>query len=641
VQTELPQRPTLQARSVPAQNVQLADQFWAPRIEVNRTVSIPHCFKMCQETGRIDNFARAAGRIPGPVSATATWCDSDVYKVIEGASYSLRLHPDPELEKYLADLIVKIAAAQQEDGYIYTPRTGSPEQWNEMCGKARWSHKNSHELFNMGHLYEAAVAYYEATGRRELLNVARKNADLLCRTFGPGGTFFMTHPEIELALVRLYLATNDAKYLNLAKGFLADRGRGHGRVLLGVEGLDHKPLEEQDEPAGHAVCATFTYTGMTDFALLGDARYVKALDRIWESIVARKLYLTGGTGARGEGFTEDYDLPNKEAKCETCAALAAILWNHRLFLLHRDAKYIDLLERTLYNVAPCTVSLGGDRFFYANPLLHDGREPVNMGSVNREPWFWSACCPAFVVRFFPLIGGFVYVTRADDLYVNLFIAGRARIQMDAGSVEVHQETRYPWDGAVKLTLYPKQSGEFTVRLRIPCWAQGRPVPSDLYGYLGTSVPPATLKVNGRPEPLKMEKGFAWIRRAWTEGDTLECELPMPIRRVVSCAAVKENVGRVAMERGPVVYCVEGRDHDGQVLNLALPDDAQLRTEHRADFLGGVTVLRGRALVASRGPDGSITGKPRDLTAIPYCVWANRGVGQMQVWLPRDPKLATP
>lgn len=628
-------------RPVPFSDVVLSDAFWAPRIEINRSVSIPHCFKMCQEGDRISNFAKAAGQMPGVVTAVP-WCDSDVYKIIEGASYSLRLHPDPSLEQYLADLIAKIAAAQKDDGYLYTPRTGDPDKFPDWYGKTRWSHKYSCELFNAGHLYEAAVAYNEATGSRDLLNVAVKNADLLCRVFEAGKPCLPNHAEVELALVKLHRATGDKAYLTLAKHILEDRGRGPGRELQGPEMQDHKPLSQETEPTGHAVCAFYNYLAMTDVVALDDTSgYQQALDRIWESMVARKLYLTGGTAARGECFIADYDLPNREAKCETCAALASILWNQRLFLSHGDAKYWDVAERTLYNVAPSTVSLGGDRFFYANPLAHDGKEAFNMGSAAREPWFGSACCPTFVVRFLPLIGGFAYATRTDNLYVNLFIAGHGRVRMDAGTVDLQQETRYPWDGVVKLTVQPEHPMEFTAHLRIPCWAQERPVPSDLYSYLGKGELSATLKINGKPEAYETRNGFACVRRTWNKGDILEWNLPMPIRRVVSREDVKDNTGRVALERGPIVYCVEGLDHEGEALNLALSDDAELRAEHRTDLLGGVTVLRGQALAVSPGSDGSASAKPQELTAIPYCVWANRGVGQMQVWLPREPKLTPP
>ena len=430
--------------------------------------------------------------------------------------------------------------------------------------------------------------------------------------------------------------------MELAKGFVEDLGRRPPSDSDGPAGLDHKPLVEQEEAGGHSVASIFMYIAMADIAALTDAPgYLEALERFWKSIVATRLYLTGGTCARRENNHEHYDLPNQKAVCESCAAMANVLWGYRLFLLHGNAKYVDVLERILYNGVASNVSLDGKGFYYSNTLMHDGGKKGYVGGPGRLPFMESACCPTFAVRFWPLIGGFVYATRADHLYVNLFIAGRGKIRMRNCTVEIEQTTRYPWDGAVKLTITPDRPSTFTLCVRVPGWVQGRPVPSDLYRYLNPSTEPIVLRLNGQAETRETQKGFVSIRRTWSKGDVIELDLPMPIRRVVSHEAVKENTGCVALERGPIVYCVEGCDHDGHVLNLALSDQTELRAEHRPDLLGGVTVIRGSALATHHASDGTIATTRRDLTAIPYCVWANRGVGEMAVWLPRDPRPAMP
>jgi len=629
-------------KPVPFREVRVNDQFWAPRLETNRKVTISHAFKKCEETGRIDNFSIAGGLMKGKHKGYF-FNDSDVYKVIEGAAYALSLSRDAELEEYVDGVIAKIAAAQEDDGYLYTARTAMTPDRMPPGGKERWSDiASGHELYCAGHLYEAAAAYYEATGKRVLLDVALKSADLISEVFGPGRRCDPPgHQEIEIGLVKLYRLTGKEKYLNMAKFFLDQRGRADGHRLYGEYSQDHKPVVEQDQAVGHAVRAAYMYSGMADVAALtGDADYVKALGRIWENVVGKKLYVTGGIGARGgnEGFGEDYLLPNLSAYCETCAAIANALWNHRMFLLHGDAKYMDVVERVIYNGFLSGVSMDGDKFFYPNPL-------ESYSGSSRSPWFDCACCPPNIVRFIPSIPGYVYAKRDGDLYVSLFIGGRARVEMGGKIVQIAQETRYPWDGNVRVIVEPeKPHEEFTIHIRIPGWARNQPVPGDLYRYLQPIDEKVTLKVNGQPTSLEVEKGFARIKRRWSGGDVIELYLPMPVRRVVAHEKVLDDKGKAALERGPIVFCAEGVDNkDGHVLNLLLPDDSELTTEYREDMLKGVVVVRGKARVVGRRMDGKpeIMKGEVDFVAIPYYAWCHRGRSQMAVWLAREVAAAKP
>ncbi len=618
-------------------NVKIADEFWSPRLETNRTVTIPYDFKKCEETHRIRNFEVAAGLVEAPFEGIR-FNDSDVFKVIEGASYSLHLHPDPELEAYLDEVIAKIAAAQEEDGYLFTTRTITekygPENLAEGAGESRWSYlKQSHELYNLGHMYEAAVAHYQATGKRTFLNIATKSANLLAQVFGPHKCRDVPgHQEVEIGLAKLYRATGNETYLNLAKFFLDERGQADGHPLYGPYAQDHAPVVEQAEAVGHAVRAGYMYAGMADVAALtGDTAHIKAIDRIWENVVTKKLYITGGIGAchKGEAFGEAYELPNLTAYNETCAAIANILWNQRLSLLHGDAKYIDVLERTLYNGFLAGIAMSGDAFFYPNPLESDG-------SHERSPWFHCSCCPTNVVRFLPSLSGYVYAQRDNAVYVNLFISGTGTINLRGATLRgtrlrLEQVTSYPWDGKVQLTVIPDTPTVFTLYVRIPGWAQGQPVPSDLYHYLDPKASAISLTVNGKAIPVEMKKGFACIHRTWQPGDKVTLSLPMPVRRVLSHANVEANVGKVALERGPLVYCAEWPDHDVSVLDLIVPDDAELTSEYQENHLGGVTVIKGTALAET---DSEKDEEPTTLTAIPYYAWAHRGPGEMSVWLKR-------
>jgi len=629
---------TFQVQQVSFTDVKIEDEFWAPRMETNRRVTIPYDFKKCEETGRINNFAKAGGLIEGKFEGIR-YNDSDVYKIIEGASYSLNLHPDPELEKYLDDLIYKIAAAQEDDGYLYTTRTIDPEHPARAAGDTRWSYLiHSHELYNVGHMYEAAVAFYQATGKRSLLDVAIKSADLIDSVFGPGKRHDPSgHQEIEIGLAKLYNVTGDEKYLKLAKFFLDQRGRYIKREPYYAYGnaeytQDHKPVVDQDEAVGHAVRAGYMYSGMADVAALtGNIEYIKAIDRIWENVVFKKLYITGGIGARqkGEAFGDNYELPNRTAYNETCAAIANMMWNHRLFLLHGDAKYIDVLERTLYNGFLSGVGMNGEEFFYPNPL-------ESTGNHKRSPWFDCACCPVNIVRFLPSLPGYVYGFQDNIVYVNLFIQGTSTIKIKNNTVKLRQDTQYPWDGNIKITVDPDLSKEFAINVRIPGWSQDKPVPSDLYRYINTSQEKAALKINGEKFDIDLNKGFASIRRKWKNGDVIELNLPMPIRKVVSHEKVKDNQGKIALERGPIVYCAEWPDNGGHALNLRVPEKMEFQAIHKSGLLNGVTILTGKALGLYKNKnEGSIEKREQDFAAIPYYAWAYRGQGEMTVWLPYD------
>ncbi len=628
--------------AVPFFQVRPEDNFWQARLRTSREVTVPYCFEQCEKTGRISNFAKAGGLMEGKFEGIY-FNDSDVYKIIEGASYALKWQPDPKLDEYLDRLISYIAAAQEDDGYLYTARTLCGPDYMPPGGKERWSDPGGHELYCAGHLYEAAVAHHQATGKRSLLEVALKNAELICRTFGPGKlTWPPGHQEIEIGLVKLYRLTGEEKYLRQAEFFLELRGREETHRLYGPYSQDHQPVAEQREAVGHAVRAGYMYTGMADVAgLIGKRAWFEALDHIWGDIVGKKLYLTGGVGARGggEAFGAAYELPNLSAYCETCAAIANVLFNHRMFLRSGEGRYMDVLERSLYNGVLPGVGLDGKSFFYTNVLESDGRH-------QRSPWFGCACCPSNLARFIPAVPGYAYASAGDTIYVNLFFSNRATIGLEGGQVAVRQETEYPWNGRVKLVVEPDQDGaEFALNVRVPGWARNQPVPSDLYRYLGPAGEQPTLEVNGQPQPLELEKGYATIRRQWRKGDTVVLSLPMPVRRVVAHEAVEDNRGKVALERGPLVYCVEWPEvEDGQVLCLLLPDEEPLALRHRPDLLGGVTVIEGRAmrtrLVLEDG-EKQIVKEPIRFAAIPYYAWAHRGRGEMAVWLARSEAAARP
>ena len=621
-------------KAIPFTDVTVTGSFWKARLEANRKITIPYNFKKCDELGLIDNFARAAGFMPAdtfqPNRNNRPSRECDVYKTIEGASYVLAKHPDVVLDLYLDSLIAQIAAAQEPDGYLYPVRSFLPPEKMAGGNRKRWEGLGgSQELYAVGHLYEGAVAHYQATGKRTLLDVAIKNADLLCKVFGPGRCEYPPgHQEIEVGLVRLYRVTGDEKYLNLAKFFIDVRGRPETHRLYGVNHQDHVPVAEQKEAVGHAVRAAYMYSGMAEIAMATDHQgYVKILDRLWHDVVSTKLYVTGGVGAqsRGETYGEAYKLGNKTAYCETCAAIANAMWSQRMFLIHGDAKYVDVVERVIYNGFLSGLSLSGDRFFYVNPLASDGKHA-------RSSWFTTPCCPTNIVRFLPSLAGYAYAQAGDRLYVNLFGGSTVRTTIGANNVRLIQETEYPWDGNVRIGVEAERAQEFAIYVRIPGWARNQPVPSDLYRFAETRPREVGLEVNGeRVRQPRMEKGFAVIRREWKTGDTIHLHLPMPIRRVRSHEKVLENLGRVALQRGPIVYCAEAIDNNSQA--LILPDDTSLKALPRAELLGGVTVITGPATALSKGTDGAVTERTCTLTAIPYYAWAHRGNGEMAVWLP--------
>ena len=634
---------------VPPSQVHLNDQFWKPRIDTNSSVTVPVCFKKCEEQ-RIPNFRRAAGLETGNFHGDP-FDDSDLYKVAEGAAYCLASGSDPALRKYLDDLVGLFGKVQQPDGYLYTSRIIHGAKAPGRAGPVRWLNEmggvtgdDSHELYCAGHLIEAAVAHYQATTNRAFLDIAIRLADLIDKTWGPGADQLRIspgHQEIELALVKLGRATGEKKYINLAKFLLDCRGR-YRRPADVRSGFpddyysNEVPLTNLTQAVGHAVRTGYMLSGMTDIAaILGDAGYAKAVDAIWADTIGAKLYIHGGVGAVGghEGFGAPYELPN-DGYNETCAAIAMCLWNQRMFQLHGDAKYIDVLERTLYNGFLAGVSLSGDHFFYPNPL-------VSAGGYARSEWFGCACCPVNVSRFLPSVPGMQYATHDDQLYVNLFAAGTAEASVASTRVALKQETRYPWDGKVDLQVAPEKPARFTVLVRIPGWARNQPVPTGLYSYADASKAAASISVNGRKQTLEIQKGYAAITREWRKGDVVSLNLPMPVRRVTADQRVADDAGRVAVERGPILYCFEGVDHQGKIFQLSLPDESRLEPQFRPAVLGGVTVLTGKGKSAKRRGDGSISEESAALTAVPYYAWCNRGANQMQVWMPRSSDKAKP
>jgi len=635
-------------RPVPFTAVHLNDTFWAPKIKTNAEVTIPFAFEQCERSGRVDNFIRAAQVLRGEKPANLNppgypFDDTDLYKVIEGASYTLSVNRDPKLEAVVDGYIAKIAAAQEKDGYLYTTRTINPAAPHRWAGKERWELEkvDSHELYDFGHLTEAAVAHYQATGKRTLLDVATRFADLLVETFGPGKrAIWPGHQITEMALVRLYRVTGREQYLTLSK-FMLDVRKPDAPASSNHPATYNQsqvPVIDQTEAVGHAVRATYMYSGMADVAALtGDKAYVKALEAIWSGIANQKLYITGGIGASGSGeaFGRPYELPNMTAYNETCASVGNDFWNHRMFLLSGDAKYVDVMERTLYNGLISGVSLDGQSFFYPNPL-------ESRGQHARQAWFGVACCPGNITRFMASVPGYVYAQQGQTLYVNLFAAGNADVTLDGNiKLKLAQATRYPWDGNVKLTITPDRPASFTVNVRIPGWARNEPVPGDLYRFLD-AAPAATVKVNGQPVTAAPVKGYVPIARTWRAGDTIELNLPMPVRRVVAHDSVAADHNRLALQRGPLVYAAEWPDNPGgKVRNLVLPDANALTAEFQPNLLGGVVAVKSNAVALSQDALGRVVKTSQPFVAIPYYSWANRGRGEMIVWLARTEDVVTP
>lgn len=622
-------------------HVHVHDEFWAPRIQVNSEITIPYVLQKCRETGRVDNFLKAAGKKPPTNLTEYPFDDSDVYKVIEGVSYALQVKPNPSLEKSVDTLIQIIGEAQEPDGYLYTFRTMKPTKLHPWISQKRWEKDSdlSHELYNSGHLFEAAVAHYLSTGKKSLLDIATKNADLIVKDFLVGkAPYFPGHQVIETGLSRLYRVTGKKEYLALAKYFLDIRGTG---VVKGSEySQSHKPVTDQHEGVGHAVRAAYMYTGMADVAALtGDQSYINAIGKIWSDVVTKKMYLTGGIGATGAGeaFGAPYNLPNMSAYAETCASIANVYWNNRMFLLHGDAKYIDVMERVLYNGMLSGIAQDGKKFFYPNPLS-------SMGQHQRSAWFGCACCISNVTRFMPSVPGYVYAQDKNNVYVNLFMTNNADVELPSGKLRIAQETAYPWKGDVKITVTPEKQMTFSMRVRIPGWARNEAVPGDLYrfaSFKGESK--IIINVNEKPVNYAIEKGYAVFNRTWKKGDIISFELPMEIEKVLANEKVKDDNGRFALQRGPIVYCLEGPDHTDQaVQNIVVDQQANFTSSFNANLLNGVLLLDGKGNATSRQENSDeLLKKELPVKAIPYYAWNNRGPGEMVVWIPYEASLSRP
>lgn len=630
------QQPDAPIQEVPFTQVHIHDRFWTPRIETNRTVSIPSAFHQCEINGRFDNFAIAGGLMKGEHKGDFSFDDTDPYKIIEGASYSLAVKYDEKLDHYLDSVINIIAAAQEPDGYLTTCVTNKCYRLSGWWGRSRWEKMNSHELYNSGHLYEAAVAHYRATGKRSLLDVAIKNADLVCKTFGLGEDqikYPSGHPIIEMALAKLYKVTGDRKYLDEARYFVEETGRFSNGRKPSEYSQDHMPILQQEEIVGHAVRAGYLYSGVADVAALtNDTAYFEAIRRVWENMSSKKLYITGGIGSRpqGEGFGPNYELSNHTGYCETCASISNVYWNHRMFLATGESKYYDIVERALYNGVMSGVSLSGDRFFYDNPLQ-------SMGEHDRAEWFGCACCPGNVTRFVASVPNYVYATQAGDIYVNLYAQGDAELTTANGKVKMIQTTGYPWDGKVAIEVNPETEGRFAVRLRIPSWLKDAPANNDLYTYIN-KVKNYTLKVNGSAVKAAEGDGYATIARTWKAGDVIEIDLPMEVRQIKANDYVEADYGKLAIERGPIMFCLEGQDQpDGKVFNKFIPAGTKMEAAYEAGLLNGVMTLTGMAQEVDL--EGNVKEVP--FKAIPYSTWNNRGTDHMTVWVAASKEAALP
>ncbi len=625
--------------------------FWGDRIKAAREVTIPLAFSKCESEGRYANFVKAAHPSDGYKVGGFSFDDTDVYKTIEGASYLLQTYPDKKLEKYIDSVLVVVAAAQEPDGYLYTARTMNPKHPHAWSGPERWSEVEnlSHEFYNLGHMVEGAVAHYQATGKRNFLDIAIRYADCVCRNIGDGPgkkRVIPGHQIAEMAFVRLYTVTHDKKYLDQAKFFLDARGT---TARKDIYLQSHKPIMEQNEAVGHAVRAGYMYAGMADVAAItGDSSYIKAIDTIWENIVGKKYYLTGGVGARhaGEAFGNNYELPNLTAYNETCAAISMVYLFHRMFLFHGDAKYIDCLERTLYNGVISGMSVDGGRFFYPNPLAADGKYAFNAdNTTTRQPWFGCACCPSNLSRFIPSLPGYVYAVKDNSLYVNLFAAGTATMQVGGKEVAVEQETRYPWDGDIAIRVTKNKGRDFAMMVRIPGWVRGEVVPSDLYSFADDVKTGYRVTVNGDEVKDELRNGYLAISRRWKKGDVVRVHFDMQPRAVVASSKVADDRGKIAVERGPIVYCAEQADNSGFNSHHVLlsrkpifevnPDYSIRNTEGDGKPFGVTSIIVTNAQEACISADGKLTSRDVRLTLIPYYAWNHRGTGYMDVWMARN------
>ncbi|MBW8688066.1 glycoside hydrolase family 127 protein [Chitinophaga rhizophila] len=630
-------------RGVDFTAVKLTDSFWLPRIRVNHAVTIPASFARCESTGRVKNFDMAAAR-EGKFCTKFPFDDTDIYKTIEGAAYSMAVTPDKKMDAYVDSLVTIVGKAQEPDGYLYTARTIDPAHPHEWSGAERWvrEHELSHELYNSGHMFEAASAHFLATGKRNFLDIALKNADLLVKTFGPGKRGVAPgHEVVEMGLVRLYRITGKKEYLQLARFFIDERGKrqynpkSRNQWENGKYWQDQAPVVQQSEAVGHAVRAMYLYAAMADVAALeGDTAYLHAIDRIWDNMATKKIYVQGGIGAipEGERFGENYELPNATAYNETCAAIGNAFWNERMFQLHGDARYIDMLEKVLYNGLISGVGLDGKTFFYTNAMQirngvhHHSQEPTRSG------WFECSCCPTNMARFLPSLPGYIYAQKAREVYVNLFVSSTANLQVEKQKVKIVQTNNYPWAGDLRFSIEPSSATEFTLKLRVPGWAREEAIPGGLYQFADKDQQQVIIKVNGQPVNYQLEQGYAVIKRKWSKKDNVEMQLPMETKQVVADNKVKDDIGKVAIQRGPLIYCAEWKDNDGRTSNLLLP--AVLQPELRKDLFNGVVVLKGQGKsinVDQQQQQVSTTSK--QVTLIPYYAWANRGEGEMNVWFP--------
>ena len=637
--------------------------FWGDRIHAAREVTIPLAFSKCESEHRYKNFEMAAYTLQHPNHPglqTKEWDvskfmgfsfdDTDVYKTIEGASYVLQTYPDEKLKAYIDSVLDVVGAAQEPDGYLYTARTINPAHPHHWAGKKRWEVEDflSHELYNLGHMVDAACAHYQATGSDKFLNIAKRYADCVIREVGPkAGQACVVpgHQIAEMALARLYVLTGEKKYLDEAKFLLDYRGKTGRKDLYSQS---DKPVVEQKEAWGHAVRAGYMYASMADVAALtGDEDYIKAIDAIYNNIVSRKYYLTGGVGARhaGEAFGADYELPNLTAYNETCAAISMVYLFERMFLLHGDAKYIDCLERTLYNGVISGMSVDGGKFFYPNPLSSDGHYRFNAdNTMTRQPWFGCACCPSNLCRFIPSMPGYIYGVRDNNLYVNLFAANTATIAVGGKKVTLEQSTQYPWEGDIAIKVLQNKAKAFNMMVRIPGWAQNQVVPSDLYSFSDDILAGYEVTVNGQAVKGELQNGYLVINRNWKKGDVVRVHLDMPVRTVVANHRVSDDRGRIAVERGPLVYCAEWADNAGinpHHLLLARQPQFDVQPAYSIQNTEGngnsfnVAAIKANAQEAAVDADGRLVSKDVKVTLIPYYAWNHRGAGKMDVWLARS------
>lgn len=634
------------------------NSFWGQRIKAAREVTIPLAFSKCESEGRYSNFVKAAN--PSDEYDVSKFMgfsfdDTDVYKTIEGASYVLQTYPDKKLEAYIDSVLDIVAAAQEPDGYLYTARTINPKKPHHWAGTKRWEKVEdlSHEFYNLGHMVDAACAHYQATGSTKFLNIARRYADCVVREVGdqPGQACVVPgHQIAEMALSRLYVLLNSDeykknearnssthqlansstpdKYLEQAKFFLDYRGKTSFKTQYSQS---HRPVVRQDEAVGHAVRAGYMYAGMADVAALtGDSAYIKAIDNIWNNIVQKKYYITGGVGAtnHGEAFGANYELPNLTAYNETCAAIAMVYLNQRMFLMRGDAKYIDCLERTLYNGVISGMAIDGGSFFYPNPL-------ESRGGYERKPWFGCACCPSNLCRFIPSLPGYIYAVKDNDLFVNLYTANTSTVSIGGKSVTLEEQTKYPWDGDISIKIAKTKAKQFRMMVRIPGWVRGSVVPSDLYNYADGKQLGYKVSVNGTEVSGSLENGYLAIDRKWKKGDEVSIHFDMAPRMVKANHKVAADRGRVAIERGPLVYCAEWPDNKFNIFHFVLNKKPQFKLTDQPLLIGGVRQIIAEGRVLSFGSDGKLQATDASLTLIPYYAWAHRGQGSMQVWIANE------